>query len=217
MPAHSGAVTGIHQEVAALEELAAELTARGLHSELCIPAQSGKLPYLNFTNSRVSVLTEKVFAQAGTYWFSGAEKIAGYGELTKAADTIARVLSATGNTASGPPVNPGGPAAPADTARAPRAAQGGSRTPNAALREWRESAGLTRVALADALNDTPTGEREAFLCDGKIIHAWETGRTRWPSPRYRQALRELTGRDPQALGFTPPPRRPAPGSTAQPG
>lgn len=88
-------VTGtadIHEEQAALEKLAAALTARGYHADLRAP--HGRLPYLDVRNPRASVLTEKIYAQAGAYWYSWAERIAGCDEVTTAAAILARVLRA---------------------------------------------------------------------------------------------------------------------------
>jgi transcriptional regulator with XRE-family HTH domain len=78
------------------------------------------------------------------------------------------------------------------------------RTPNLVLRAWREAHGLTRPQMADALNDTPAGQHGQILCHPKLIAKWESGKIRWPSARYRQALRQLTGHDLTALGFTAP-------------
>jgi uncharacterized membrane-anchored protein len=66
MPARSGEATSTNAELANLERLAAELTARGLQADLRTPA--GRLPYLEVTNSRVRVLTEKVYVQADAFW-----------------------------------------------------------------------------------------------------------------------------------------------------
>jgi hypothetical protein len=64
-----------------------------------------------------------------------------------------------------------------------------------------------------------------LVCTAKLIAKWENGETRWPSPRYRDALLQLTGRQPDALGFTAPtarrpsarPAAPAAGPTSSPG
>jgi hypothetical protein len=47
-------------------------------------------------------------------------------------------------------------------------------------------------------------------CDEERIRRWESGEVRWPSPPYRRALKELTGLEPDQLGFT------TSGRTAQP-
>ena len=93
MPAHSSAAAGTEEELADLDKLSAELTARGLRAELCTPV--GKLPYLEVTNSAVSVLTERVYAQADAYWYAHAEKIADCADVALAAGILARVLGAS--------------------------------------------------------------------------------------------------------------------------
>lgn len=80
------------EELAELERLGAELAARGYQTAIHTPA--GRLPYLDVRNPRASVLTEKVYAQAGAFWYSWAERIAGCDEVTAAAAILARVLRA---------------------------------------------------------------------------------------------------------------------------
>jgi hypothetical protein len=79
-----------HDDHAELERLADELAARGYHAEVCTPP--GKLPYLNARNPRAAVLAEKVYAQADSFWYSWAERIAGCDEISTAADILMRVL-----------------------------------------------------------------------------------------------------------------------------
>jgi tetratricopeptide (TPR) repeat protein len=79
--------------------------------------------------------------------------------------------------------------------------------PNIQLRAWRDSNHLTRVEMADALNRTETGQQARLNCDEKRLARWETGEVLWPHAIYRRALRELTGRDADALGFIPQHRR----------
>jgi transcriptional regulator with XRE-family HTH domain len=82
------------------------------------------------------------------------------------------------------------------------------RTPNLVLRAWRETRGLTRPQMADALNGTPAAQHDQLTCTAKLIAKWETGEIRRPRAAYRVALHQLTGHDPTALGFTAPtPRR----------
>jgi hypothetical protein len=80
------------EELAGLERLGAELTARGYQT--AIHAPPGRLPYLDVRNPRASVLAEKVYAQADAFWYSWAERIAGCDEVTTAAAILARVLRA---------------------------------------------------------------------------------------------------------------------------
>lgn len=54
----------------------------GLNAELCTPP--GKLPYLHVSNPQASALTERVYAQADSFWFSWADRIAGCDELPTA-------------------------------------------------------------------------------------------------------------------------------------
>jgi transcriptional regulator with XRE-family HTH domain len=85
-----------------------------------------------------------------------------------------------------------------------------TRTPNLVLRAWRINQGLTRQQMAEAVNATAAARDRQLVCTAKLIAQWESGETRWPSPRYRDALLQLTGRQPDALGFTAPTtRRPA--------
>jgi transcriptional regulator with XRE-family HTH domain len=73
--------------------------------------------------------------------------------------------------------------------------------PNA-LREWRKSAGMSRRQMADALNQTPTGQRDRLNCGQECIARWEDGHSRWPRRSHRQALAELTGHTVEELGFS---------------
>jgi transcriptional regulator with XRE-family HTH domain len=83
------------------------------------------------------------------------------------------------------------------------------RTPNTALRTWRETHGLTRAQMAHALNNTPTTPPAyAMYASPALIASWEQGRTGWPRPGHRATLHALTGHDPTSLGFTPPPSPP---------
>jgi transcriptional regulator with XRE-family HTH domain len=84
--------------------------------------------------------------------------------------------------------------------------------PNLVLRAWRIAQGLTCQQMADAVTSTQAAQQGRLTCSAKLIAQWESGETRWPSPRYRDALRQLTGRQPSALGFTAPTtRRPSAG------
>jgi len=75
--------------------------------------------------------------------------------------------------------------------------------PNVQLRAWRNAQHLTRAEMADALNATSAGREVHLECDEKRIAKWETGEVGWPRPLYRRALKELTGRDAEDLGFNP--------------
>jgi hypothetical protein len=80
----------IADDQAALDKLGAELTARGYQAAVHTPP--GRLSYLDVRNPRATVLSERVYAQAGTFWFSWAEKIADCGDVATAATVLARVL-----------------------------------------------------------------------------------------------------------------------------
>jgi hypothetical protein len=80
-------------EIDDLERLGIELTTRGLVAQ--VRAAHDRLPYLEIRNPEASALTERVFAQADSYWFSWCERIAGCDETTTAADILARVLRTT--------------------------------------------------------------------------------------------------------------------------
>lgn len=76
--------------------------------------------------------------------------------------------------------------------------------PNHKLRTWRETHGLTRAQMAEALNNTPTRHDRILQCSPGLIARWESGSIPWPSRKYQAALHDLTGHYPASLGFTPP-------------
>lgn len=80
-------------EINDLERLEIELTARGLAAQ--IRTSHDRLPYLDVRNPEASALTERVFAQADSYWFSWCERITGCDQPAEAADILARVLRTT--------------------------------------------------------------------------------------------------------------------------
>lgn len=77
-------------EITSLENLAAALPAHGLHATL--RELPGPLHCLDVRNPAASALTESVYAQAGWFWYSWAERIATCDDLTTAATALARVL-----------------------------------------------------------------------------------------------------------------------------
>lgn len=88
MPAHPEITSGAgHID---LERLAAEMAARGYLADLTTPP--GRLAHLDVRNPRASVLAERVYAQAGAFWYSWAERIASTQDVTAAAAILARVL-----------------------------------------------------------------------------------------------------------------------------
>jgi hypothetical protein len=91
MPATDAQTTA---DIADLEALAAELAARGLHAS--VRTVQGRPPYVDVRNPRASALTERVYARAGSFWWSWAERIAGVDERAKAAAILAGVLRTVG-------------------------------------------------------------------------------------------------------------------------
>ncbi|MEW9554545.1 XRE family transcriptional regulator [Nonomuraea sp. NPDC050783] len=75
-------------------------------------------------------------------------------------------------------------------------------TPNVQLRTWREEAELTRTDLAKLINLSENGIRHGLTCDEERIRRWEAGEVRWPHEPYRLAVKEVTGRSLEELGFT---------------
>ncbi|MFD8531370.1 hypothetical protein ACFV0L_28510 [Streptosporangium canum] len=73
--------------------------------------------------------------------------------------------------------------------------------PNVQLRAWRNEHLLTRADMADRINATPAGIAERLNCDEERIRRWEAGEVSWPHTSYRLALTQLTGLQPEALGF----------------
>jgi hypothetical protein len=65
-------------------------TARGYRTVVQTPA--AQLPYLAVTNPDASVLSEKVYVQGTSYWWSWAEPITGRHDVTGAANILAYVL-----------------------------------------------------------------------------------------------------------------------------
>ncbi|MFI6636305.1 hypothetical protein ACIBI7_46115 [Nonomuraea fuscirosea] len=74
--------------------------------------------------------------------------------------------------------------------------------PNVRLRAWRNERHLSRAQMADQVNATPTGVAEKLTCDEERVRRWEAGEVRWPRTPYRLALTQLTGMEPEALGFS---------------
>ena len=85
-------MANLEADIAALEKLAAELTARGFETRLAVP--QGHVPSLAVTNPRATALNETVVVGENWYWWSWAQKIAATTDVSEAAGVIARVLSA---------------------------------------------------------------------------------------------------------------------------
>jgi transcriptional regulator with XRE-family HTH domain len=86
-------------------------------------------------------------------------------------------------------------------------------TPNDRLRAWREDADLTRAEMAKMINLSKSGIKHGLTCDEERIRRWEAGEVLWPHEPYRLAIKEVTHRDLEDLGFIPrrggPARKPA--------
>lgn len=74
--------------------------------------------------------------------------------------------------------------------------------PNVRLRAWRNEKHLSRWQMAEQINATPVGVAERLACDEERVRRWEAGEVRWPRTPYRLALTQLTGLEPEALGFS---------------
>lgn len=85
---------GNDDDTAALEKLAVELGGLGFHCRLVQPAP--EMPWLEVTNPQATVLSERILAQNGWYWWPWAERLAETGDVTGAAERVARVLRASG-------------------------------------------------------------------------------------------------------------------------
>lgn len=90
MAAHPGPTADTRSEQAELEMLAAQITALGYEAQLVTPP--GRLPYLDVSNPRTALLTEKVYAQAGSFFWPWAESIAPCDQVAEAAAIVTRVL-----------------------------------------------------------------------------------------------------------------------------
>ena len=78
-----------------LGKLAAALTERGYVAQVRTPA--GRLPHVYAHNPQVTALSERIFAQADSFFWPWAEPIASRDEVTAAATIVARVLATTGD------------------------------------------------------------------------------------------------------------------------
>jgi len=87
---HPHGSTDTDPDQAELEKLAAEMTALGYKALLVTPV--GRLPYLDISNPQTKLLTEKVYAQAGMFFWPWAQSIGPCDQVTSAAAIVARVL-----------------------------------------------------------------------------------------------------------------------------
>lgn len=86
---------GSEDAAAALEKLAAELTARGYRTPSLSP--QGRPPSLTVSNPATSLLTETVMAEGGWFWWPWADRIAPVSDVATAAEHVARVLRVHGS------------------------------------------------------------------------------------------------------------------------
>jgi hypothetical protein len=77
-------------DVTDLEKLASELDALGCTAQLLTPA--GKLPYLGIADPPATMPCDRVYAQAGTFFWHGAQVIAPSNQAAAAAAIITQVL-----------------------------------------------------------------------------------------------------------------------------
>lgn len=81
-------------EIADLDKLGVELTARGFQTTFSAPEDGATC--LTVRNPRAGLLAETVYVSGGLYWWSWQEPIAGCDQVTTAAGILARVLRAAG-------------------------------------------------------------------------------------------------------------------------
>jgi hypothetical protein len=78
-----------------LARLGAELAARGYEAAVRTPP--ARFAYLTVTNPRASVLSERVYVQEGSFYWSWAEPITACADVSTAADILVWVLRAVGD------------------------------------------------------------------------------------------------------------------------
>jgi hypothetical protein len=86
--------TGTHTDTADLARLGAELAARGYEAAVRTPP--ARLAYLTVTNPRASVLSERVYVEEGSFYWSWSEPITACADVSVAADILVWVLRAVG-------------------------------------------------------------------------------------------------------------------------
>ena len=77
-------------DITALEQLATALEPLGYQTRLVNPAP--EIPWLEVSNPRARVLSERILVQSGWFWWSWAERLAPVTDAATAAASIARVL-----------------------------------------------------------------------------------------------------------------------------
>ena len=87
-----------HAEQADLEALADELSTRGYKTVLV--TGDGRLPCLDVLNPQAPALTERIYAQADSFWWPWAQVIASRDQPAAAAEAINRALHLHGPEAA---------------------------------------------------------------------------------------------------------------------
>lgn len=87
---HPHGSTGTNTDQAELERLATKMTALGYKAMLVDPV--GRLPYLEVSNPQTNLLTEKVYSQAGIFFWPWAQSIGSCDQVATVAAIVARVL-----------------------------------------------------------------------------------------------------------------------------
>ncbi len=85
-------------DLGSLAKLAAEVDGGDYLARVVTP--HGRRPYLDVRNRHADLLTERIYAGDGSFWFGWAERIAPLGEVGKAAEIVMRVLRAVDNDPS---------------------------------------------------------------------------------------------------------------------
>ncbi|MFE4855631.1 helix-turn-helix domain-containing protein [Streptomyces sp. NPDC056670] len=78
------------------------------------------------------------------------------------------------------------------------------RVPNDVLTSLRKSMNLSQDEFARGLRDAGAELGEPNDASKRLVQRWESGETRTCRPLYARALKQLTGRTPESLGFAIP-------------
>jgi hypothetical protein len=84
-------ITDTHAEQADLETLAGHLTTHSCKTVLV--TRNGRLPHLDVVNTQAPALSERIYAQAGMFWWPWAQVIAPTTHPAAAARAIAQALA----------------------------------------------------------------------------------------------------------------------------
>ena len=81
----------VHDVTTAMEQLAAELRERGLHTEM-IASPAGPVR-MKVRNPAASALSETIIGHAGAFWWPWRDQIGPAADVVRAAAVITRVLA----------------------------------------------------------------------------------------------------------------------------